>query len=113
VVSLLAAALLLSALASPQRSVERRVLECSPMRLLGKYSYAMYIFQLPLIVLLHPWVSSTKLTDLLGSEIIAGIVYVLLMFGITYWVAVVSWHTLERWFLRLRKRFSSIKVVTP
>ncbi|HAC91488.1 MAG TPA: hypothetical protein DCF63_12795 [Planctomycetaceae bacterium] len=113
IVSLLATALLLSALGSQQRSVERIALENLPMRLLGKYSYAMYIFQLPLIVLLQPWLSPTKLTNLMGNDLTAGVAYILMMFGITYLVAVASWYTLERWFLRLRKNYSSIKVVTP
>lgn len=107
VVSLLATALLFSVLAAPQRSFERLLFESQPMRLLGKYSYAMYIFQLPLIVLLEPWLSPSVLTDIVGSVLLAAAMYIFFMFGITFLIALCSWYLLERWFLDLRKYFTT------
>ncbi len=104
-VSLVAVFLLLALLASPHESIERRIMEHPAMRSLGKYSYAMYVFQLPLIPLLAKWISPQSLTASLGNPILAGVVYVLLMFGMTYVLAVMSWYTFEIWFLNLRKYF--------
>ncbi len=113
-ISMVAMLLLLQALASPSGAIERRVFEFSAMRSLGKYSYAMYVFQYPLIPLLAPILSPKGLTGWIGNPIVAGLIYVAAMFVATYAVAVVSWYTFERHFLALKKhgQFAST-TVTP
>lgn len=72
---------------------------------LGKFSYAMYVFQSPLIPLTASVVSVAGLTTLLGSSLAAGIFYIIAMFVLTYGAAVLSWYTVERHFLNLKRLF--------
>lgn len=102
VVSAVAAMLLLMTLASPQGAIERRFLENRFLRSLGKYSYAMYVFQNPLIPLLGFVISPASLAALTGSPLAGGFLYVAVMLAITYGLAWVSWHALEKWFFRMR-----------
>jgi peptidoglycan/LPS O-acetylase OafA/YrhL len=105
-VSLVAVFLLLQTLASPASSIEKRVFENGGLRSLGKFSYAMYVFQNPLIRLLEPILSPQSLTWQLGNQLVAALAYVFIMFGITYLMAAVSWYGFERWFTLLRHRTS-------
>lgn len=106
-ISGVAAALLLATLSSSPTSLEKRLLDNTPMRSLGKYSYAMYMFQLPMIPLFAPWVSPDLMTQQIGSPIIGGLAYVVVMFFLTYALAVCSWYGFEMWFLKLRYLWSS------
>ncbi|MCA9194101.1 MAG: acyltransferase [Planctomycetales bacterium] len=65
---------------------------------LGKYSYAMYVFQNPLI----PIMESVLDPDEMSKTFFGGLIYSCLMIILTYGCAVVSWHCLENWMLRLR-----------
>jgi peptidoglycan/LPS O-acetylase OafA/YrhL len=100
IVSLFAAVLLLTVLAARPDTYERIFLENPVLRSLGKYSYAMYVFQLPLIGLVDRWISPDALRELCGYPVVAGLAYVALMTGITYLLAVCSWHGFESYFLR-------------
>lgn len=102
-ISGVAVSLLLMALTSPASSLEGKLLECGPLRSLGKYSYAMYVFQLPLISLLEGWISPELLAVKIGQPLVSGLIYVAVMFGITYGLAYLSWHCFEKWFLKLRE----------
>jgi peptidoglycan/LPS O-acetylase OafA/YrhL len=102
VVSLVWVTLLLSVLSASKGMLERRFFEATPLRVLGKYSYAMYIFQTPLIPLLSAAISPAILTSALGGRLLGGFAYVISMFAITFALAVLSWHCLEKWCLRLR-----------
>jgi peptidoglycan/LPS O-acetylase OafA/YrhL len=92
--------LLLTVLAARPDTYERILLENPVLRSLGKYSYAMYVFQLPLIGLVDRWISPTDLRELCGYPVVAGLAYVALMTAITYLLAVCSWHGFESYFLR-------------
>jgi peptidoglycan/LPS O-acetylase OafA/YrhL len=107
VVSVLATVLLLTALSSKSGSLERLILEHPILRSLGKYSYAMYVFQLPLIVLVDKWISPKIFAEKIGHPFVAGIAFVIVMFSITYLLGVISWYAFESWFLRLRSVFTS------
>jgi peptidoglycan/LPS O-acetylase OafA/YrhL len=101
-ISGVAVCLLLATIAAPAGSLEHRMLDNVPLRSLGKYSYAMYVFQAPLIPLLQPWVSVDSLRAMIGNPILAGLLYIGLMFSLTYFAAVGSWHGFEKWFLQFR-----------
>ena len=73
----------------------------------GKYSYAMYVFQLPLIRILDPIFSAEGLCLRLGSIFYGRILYIALMMAITTALAYLSWHLYEKHFLRLKVYFES------
>jgi peptidoglycan/LPS O-acetylase OafA/YrhL len=89
-------------LLSPKRSVLSRASENAFLRFLGKYSYGMYVVQLPLVVLI-PIASVTG--QLPSSPIVQGAVYVAFMFGLITMVAFLSYHLFESHFLRLKHWF--------
>jgi peptidoglycan/LPS O-acetylase OafA/YrhL len=72
------------------------------LRWLGKYSYAMYVFQLPLIVLVAPLINVQALTELVREPTLAGFLYINTMFGITCILAWISFHAFEKHFLKLK-----------
>jgi peptidoglycan/LPS O-acetylase OafA/YrhL len=74
----------------------------SNLRWLGKYSYAMYVFQLPLIVLVAPLVSVRELERFTGDPNVAGLLYMMTMLGLTCSLAWGSFHLFEKHFLKLK-----------
>lgn len=75
------------------------------LRFFGKYSYAMYVFQYPLIPILTPILSVEILANSLGNVFVARVGYIVLMTGITTAVALASWHVYEKHFLALKRFF--------
>ncbi len=75
------------------------------LRSLGQYSYAMYVFQNPLIPLTSGVLSVAALTPLVGNSLAAHLFYVGLMLIMTYGAALLSWHVLERHCLKLKDYF--------
>lgn len=110
IVSGVAVALLLATLSAGPTSWEKRLLDNPPMRSLGKYSYAMYMFQLPMIPMFAPWISPDLLTLQIGSPLLGGVAYVVVMFFLTYALAICSWYGFEVWFLTLRHLWTSHSV---
>jgi peptidoglycan/LPS O-acetylase OafA/YrhL len=83
-------------------------LSSRPLRLFGKYSYAIYIFHLPV----HTFVSKVMLADWLayrgaGRYVAVQIGYALVMTALLLGLAVLSYHLFERHFLRLKRYFST------
>ncbi len=70
------------------------------LRTLGKYSYAMYLFQAPLIPLLASVVSYEGIRLGVGSHYLAGCLYVIAMMFFTFGAALLSWNLLEKHFLQ-------------
>lgn len=89
---------------SPKSGFASHLLESVPLRWLGKYSYAMYVFQSPLIPLAQPWFSAQKLSVALG-EVPGSLVYIVSMMTLTFAVALASWHLFEKHFLDLKRFF--------
>jgi len=82
----------------------RSALACKPLRTLGKYSYAMYVFHRPLHKLvgepaLHAMGVDARQSSLLCTA------YVLVISLMTLGIAMVSYRVIERPFLRLKGRF--------
>jgi peptidoglycan/LPS O-acetylase OafA/YrhL len=75
----------------------------APLHSVGKYSYAMYIFHAPI----HHELGVPLLARLGQTQPTVGVtlVYCIVMTAVTYAVALVSYHLLERRFLRLKRRF--------
>jgi peptidoglycan/LPS O-acetylase OafA/YrhL len=75
------------------------------LRMLGRYSYGMYVFQNPLIPLLSVLFTAETLAIAVGSPLWGRLIYIALMSGITLIVAIGSWHLYEKHFLKLKARF--------
>jgi peptidoglycan/LPS O-acetylase OafA/YrhL len=96
---------ILTAVTAPSGSLASAFWNTRWLRFFGKYSYAMYVFQYPLIPILAPILSVKLLTKALGNESIARVAYIVLMIGITTAVAIASWHLYEKHFLALKRFF--------
>ncbi len=79
-----------------------KTIESRPLRFLGKYSYGMYVVQLPLVTMLP---LSAWIEWLPSDAILRSLVYVGGMFGLITLIACVSFHLLESHFLKLKKLF--------
>jgi peptidoglycan/LPS O-acetylase OafA/YrhL len=103
-------ALLIAVVLRPEsRNDLARMFRWRWLRSLGKYSYAMYVFQSPLIPLVALLPFSASVFGQLGGDdsIVAHLAYVAFMFVLTYVVALASWHLLEKHCLRLKRYFHS------
>jgi peptidoglycan/LPS O-acetylase OafA/YrhL len=92
-------------IACPKGSLLSRVGNSRCLQFFGKYSYAMYVFQLPLIDILAPVITATGVASWLESPIAGQIVYCGIMFAVTTLAAVASWHVFEKRLLTLKHRF--------
>jgi peptidoglycan/LPS O-acetylase OafA/YrhL len=79
----------------------QRALQWPQLCAVGKYSYAIYVFHLPVI---HIWGGAP--IWLRGSPLLESICNVAVVFALSTALAVVSWHSLEQPFLRLKRFFA-------
>jgi peptidoglycan/LPS O-acetylase OafA/YrhL len=91
-------------LLSPKRSMLVRGSENAVLRFLGKYSYGMYVVQLPMVVLL-PFATLAGYWQM--HPIADGLIYVVIMFGLITLTAYLSYHLFESHFLKLKIGFQS------
>jgi peptidoglycan/LPS O-acetylase OafA/YrhL len=86
------------------------LLRASWLRSCGKYSYAMYVFHLPLAGTAEHWVKHVYLKGTLNtifdfSRMPAVLVYIVVMSLLTYGVARISWTVFEVHFYNLKRYF--------
>lgn len=115
VLAILFGAILVRAVAASQREIASpgmrrsrlvRVFESRLLRSFGKYSYAMYLFHLPLRALVRDLLLKEKQLPLVaGSQVPAQIAFTLTCIGITYCAAWLSWHLYEKHWLGLKRFF--------
>lgn len=74
------------------------------LRFFGKYCYAIYVIQYPLIPLLAPMLSAEVFSTYFASELLGRASYIAVMTALTTSIAFVSWHSFEKHFLRLKAR---------
>lgn len=105
----LAFALSMLATLAPERRFERGlagVMSLAWLRSLGKYSYAVYIFHVPLHALARdaaePWVNAGGPL----TRITLTFAYSLLVLGASFLLALASWHLYEKHFLALKDRLA-------
>lgn len=98
---------LVKAVCTPTDSVAGAFWNSRWLRFFGKYSYAMYVYQYPLIPMLAPILSIEIVANRIGSVAAARVLYIVLMTAITAGCAVVSWHLAEKRFLALKKYFDA------
>jgi peptidoglycan/LPS O-acetylase OafA/YrhL len=79
--------------------------ESATLRTLGKYSYAMYLFHLPLHHILRPWLqpnpAPTGAIAILGDQLL----YLVVGMAATFAAALISWNLLEKPLLGLKRHF--------
>ena len=94
---------ILAAVLEEPGALMQRVLRLPALRFMGKYSYGIYVIHLPL----HAFLGATVVGFLGLSMHPAGALYYLLVLSaMSIAGAVVSYHVLERPFLRMKKRFA-------
>jgi peptidoglycan/LPS O-acetylase OafA/YrhL len=98
-------ALLVLIVAARQESLFGKLAHSRVLRFFGKYSYGIYVFQLPLISIAAGFVSAQELANLLGSALVGHLVYCALLFEATTAAAVVSWVFFENQWLALKRYF--------
>jgi peptidoglycan/LPS O-acetylase OafA/YrhL len=79
------------------------------LRFFGKYSYAIYVFQLPLVFLLAPLVTAGGLAEACHSPLLGQILYATILFSLTTVAALLSWQLFEKRLLALKTRFEPSK----
>src|SRR5580698_4874390 len=100
----LAFALLVLLTTLPSRgmlSQAMRVLGCKPLALIGRYSYGMYVFHLPLHVFFGAGLMHRIAPNPTAAQALA---YTTVMMGITFVLAALSYELFERQFLKLKRR---------
>lgn len=83
------------------RFLNSRILQSS-----GKYSYAMYLFHLPVRGLVRDLIMPIdRWSSYPGGQLTAQLLFYALSLGLTYFLAAVCFHTFEQQFLRLKRYF--------
>jgi peptidoglycan/LPS O-acetylase OafA/YrhL len=103
--SVTCALVVLAAATSDLRPGSPSLLRAQPLRALGKYSYAVYVFHKPL----HDFVGKPALARLgldASRSTPVAIAYIVVMFALSFGAAFASYHLFEKHFLRLKGRFA-------
>ncbi len=104
--ALLYGALIFSAVANT-RSIVSTQLRRPVLRTFGKYSYAMYMFHMPLAIALE------RIAGKVGAQMSepekVGLWMVVMVVGVSlsFLVSLLSWHLIERHFLKFKSRFAA------
>jgi peptidoglycan/LPS O-acetylase OafA/YrhL len=85
----------------------RSALRMKPLRILGRYSYGLYVFHGLLAYAVHQHSPEAWLTSTLGNHTLAAIVQVGLGVSVSFAIAVLSYEFFESKFLALKSRFSN------
>lgn len=85
------------------------VFRLGTLRTLGKYSYAMYVIQNPLIPLVALLPVTATLMESVGGRqsVLAQLAYATSMSFLTFLLALASWHMLEKHFLKWKRLFAT------
>jgi peptidoglycan/LPS O-acetylase OafA/YrhL len=105
-VGLLYAAALGTVVSAPEGSRVRSGLRLCPLRFLGKYSYAIYMFHQAIITVLLKRTSPASLATQLHSILAGDVAFCLIVGTASVVAAMASWWLLEKRFLALKRAFS-------
>lgn len=88
-----------------------RGLEWPPLRRVGRYSYAMYVFHLPL----HVFFGGPVLHRMVGPHPThaQAFVYIIASMGVNFMAAAASYYLFERHFLRLKEKLMPRRAASP
>ena len=104
--AIIASALVVVALTAPAESHVRSVLEWRGLRMMGKYSYALYLFHVPILIALiqHGWTPGI-LPRIGGSTMPGFFVFAGGCLTVSLVAASLSWHVFESRMLALKRYF--------
>jgi len=101
------AALLLLSVTPVKNNSLAKVVANRPLRFLGKYSYGLYVFHMPITFLLSKnGVTAYSLARGIGAPLLGRVCFIALAMILSIVVALVSWHVWEKHFLKLKARFA-------
>ena len=92
-------------LTAPESSPLRIPFRWSPLRTIGKHSYAMYLFHQGIIVVLGYENITGRLTAVLHSALLGQLAFSVFAAGLSFGAALASWWLLEKRFLALKRYF--------
>jgi peptidoglycan/LPS O-acetylase OafA/YrhL len=98
-------AVLVIALTSVPTSATGRLFTSSGLMLLGRYSYAIYVFHHPVLFLKPAALSVQAFPRLWGSQLPGQIMFMLVATALSIGAGALSWHLFEKQFLKLRALF--------
>jgi peptidoglycan/LPS O-acetylase OafA/YrhL len=106
-IALFSAALIIVAIDPASRHTRlSRFFQTRTMRVLGKYSYALYVFHFPLAPTLERMgLTIQTFPTVAGSPLPGAIAFTIICGSITLTVALLSWNLYEKHFLRLKRFF--------
>lgn len=96
--------LLITALALPRRVDWSKTFENGLLRFFGKYSYAIYVFHLAVIVSLPKLIHTVQLRTLGRTSDVGILAFGIIAIALTVGISLLSWQLLEQPFLRLKER---------
>jgi peptidoglycan/LPS O-acetylase OafA/YrhL len=103
-VALFFGAMLVYALNASPNSVGGKVIGSPILRFFGRYSYALYVFHHPLLWF-KPAFSMRFVPTVFGSQMPAYLLWLVISIGVTVACALISWHLVEKQFLKMKKFF--------
>jgi peptidoglycan/LPS O-acetylase OafA/YrhL len=113
--SVLFASLIVRAVTAPQTTLVTRLLSSGPLRVLGKYSYCMYLVHMPVILLVQDFVfgppdkghARFHFVPVLGSQFAGQLLFYALTLAIVLVLTKLSWVAFEAPLLRFKRYFPS------
>jgi len=93
------------AVTSARDTIAGRLFAHPGLRLLGRYSYGLYVFHLPIIWVTRNIVNATSVPALAGSELPGQVLFTAVVAAASLGAAVLSWHLYESHFLKLKVLF--------
>ncbi len=103
-IALASGALVWLCVTGPEGTWLKKIFCMAPMRFLGKYSYALYLWHGPADALVRHFFPPEGL--MFGSRVPAQLLFVGITTVVSIAAALLSWNLLERHFLRLKKTFA-------
>ena len=104
VVALLCGAILIHVLTASPGGVTSKLFASPTLRFFGRYSYALYVLHHPLLWFRPPF-SVRFVPTVFGSHLPAYILWLAIAIGACVAMALLSWHVVEKQFLKLKKLF--------
>ena len=98
-------AMIVLAVSARSSSLLGRMWQSRLLRWFGRYSYGMYVFQLPLIPVVAFAFTAESLGGMLGSRLAGSLAYITLMLVATTGTAYLSWHLFEKHILAWKTYF--------